>query len=625
MINVSNSFKKAIKESDRKIFGYVDIKYQNNNYNTGVSQEPTILPVFKFDGILSGSKVMQKYATLDDNYTLLDGSFMVWNENIVDDKGYVSNDTFENISDTSIIILNSSSSIPVKGITIYFKENLPFDFVLNITDTDNNVITETVTNNNRMIYQYISDTEINVSSVELVVSRVEFPKNRLRIAYIDFNLSDFYDGEELVKFNVTEELNLLLESIPINTCSVNVNNYPSPYIGNKFDVINPKGIVKYLNDNVTLSPYIGVLTEENGIEYVPMGIFYLSDWTSDIDGNVTLNGQSVLNKLNSDLLKSNGSFLRERLYSGNLSSLLSQTTPYTYRFRTLSYVYSHILYMKEFNLMNYLKTVIICMLYCDLYSNQEEEFRKFYVDRYNRISLMPINFNSVSNISRLELKKDAEYTTREQIKTLNIKSPLSAYFTYDTREGKKTLISTTYKLKSNEEYTWLSCDKYMVGSSAELQTTVTNGNATATLIDYNNSSIYVKIVGTPDSEIQINCVAYEAQGYRIGSITNTITNNKVNTGSSVTIDISQIIQTVAYDIDENTRVSYPFEKLYFGLDKPYSIKAETMGDPSTEIGDVVSIQTRYQDINDGYKDVIVTKQSFTFDGGLQCVIEGVGD
>ena len=624
MITVSDSFKKAIKESDRKIFGYVDIKYQNNNYNTGVSQEPTILPIFKFDGIIGGSKVMQKYAILDNNYTLLDGSFMVWNENVVDNKGYMSNDIFENISDTSIIISNASSP-PVKGITIYFKENLPFDFVINITDTNNNVITHTVTNNTRMVYQYILEDEIYVSSVELVVSRVEFPKNRLAIAYIDFNLSDFYEGEELVKFNVTEELNLLLESIPINTCNININNYPIPGIGNKFDVINPKGITKYLNDNVWLSPYIGVLTEENGIEYVPMGIFYLSDWTSDTDGNVTLNGQSVLNKLNSDLLKSNGSFLRERLYSGNLSSLLSQTTPYTYRFRTLSYVYSHILYMKEFNLMNYLKTVIICMLYCDLYSNQEEEFRKFYVDRYNRISLMPINFNSVSNISRLELKKDAEYITREQIKTLNIKSPLSAYFTYDAREGKKTLISTTYKLKSNEEYTWLSCDKYMVGSSAELQTTIVSGNATATLIDYNNSSIYVKIVGTPDSEIEINCVAYEAQGYRIGSITNTITNNKVTTGSSVTIDISQIIQTVAYDIDQNTRVSYPFEKLYFGLDKPYSIKAETMGDPSIEIGDVVSIQTRYQDKNAGYKDVIVTKQSFTFDGGLQCSIEGVGD
>lgn len=623
MINVSNSFKKAIKESDRKIFGYVDIKYQNNNYNTSVSQEPTILPVFKFDGIISGSKVMQKYATLDDNYTLLDGSFMVWNENIVDDKGYMSNDIFENITNTSIIISNVSSP-PVKGITIYFKENLPFDFVINITDINNNVITHTVTNNTRMVYQYILEDEIYVSSVELTVSRVEFPKNRLTIACIDFNLSDFYEGEELVKFNVTEELNLLLESIPINTCSVNVNNYPSPYIGNKFDVINPKGIVKYLTDNVTLSPYIGVLTEENGIEYVPMGTFYLSDWTSDTDGNVTLNGQSVLSKLNNEVIKSDGYFLKERFFSDTLSSFLSQSTNYIYNFITSSYYYRHIMYLKDFNLMNYLKNVMICMLYFDQ-NNGQEEFRKFYVDRYNRISLDNINFNSISTISRLELKKDVEYTSRERIKTLNIKYASSPIFTYDSSSGKKTLISTTYELTRNEEYIWLSCDQYIYGQSAELQTTIVSGNATATLIDYNNSSIYVKITGSPYSKIQINYVAYEMQGDNIGTTTKTITNNNISMENSLTIDTSSIIQTIAYDIDQNTRVFYPFEKLYFGLDKPYSIKAETMGDPSIEIGDTVSIQTRYQDINDGYKDVIVTKQSFTFDGGLQCVIEGVGD
>ena len=61
------------------------------------------------------------------------------------------------------------------------------------------------------------------------------------------------------------------------------------------------------------------------------------------------------------------------------------------------------------------------------------------------------------------------------------------------------------------------------------------------------------------------------------------------------------------------------------MDKNYIIKAKTMGDPSLVIGDTISIQTRYTDINNGYKDMIITKQKFTFDGGLSCEIEGVGD
>jgi hypothetical protein len=50
-----------------------------------------------------------------------------------------------------------------------------------------------------------------------------------------------------------------------------------------------------------------------------------------------------------------------------------------------------------------------------------------------------------------------------------------------------------------------------------------------------------------------------------------------------------------------------------------------MGDPSLEIGDTIAIQTRYKDVNNGYKNITITKQQFTFDGGLQCSLEGVGD
>ena len=90
-----------------------------------------------------------------------------------------------------------------------------------------------------MAYQYIFSNEMYVSQVEIIISQVEFPQNRLRIAYIDFNVSDIYEGDELVKFDVTEELDLLLENLPINNCSINLNNYPSLAGGNKFDPINP--------------------------------------------------------------------------------------------------------------------------------------------------------------------------------------------------------------------------------------------------------------------------------------------------------------------------------------------------------------------------------------------------
>jgi len=608
MITVSDSFKKAIKDTNRRIFGYVDVKYQDNDYNTSVEQIPSVLSVVSDNGILSGSKAMQKYATLEHNYTLLDGSFIVWNENIIDNKGYISDDVFEDISNTSIVIENSSISTPVKGITIYFKENLPFNFTINITDDDNNIITENVTNNDKMAYQYIFDNEINVSQIELIVSQVEFPKNRLRIAYIDFNVSDIYEGDELVKFDVIEELDLLLENLPINNCSINLNNYPGLNGGNKFDPINPKGIVKYLNDDVTLKPYIGVLTEENGIEYVPMGVFYLSDWSSDTDGNVTLNGKSVLNKLKDIDIKPTSRFFEGPLYINDFKNFISNTINVNLNFISYSDGFNNS-FIKNTELFQYLMHIVPIFLYYKNNSTQEEEYRKFYVNRNNQITINKIVNNNVDSINRSELLEDVSYVANTRIKELllsyNGLGILEYTTPFDMAGGSHTLVT-------NEDYVWFLYNNVL--SPSDFSYTVNSGSGSATLVGYTYFMYCVKFTGTIGSRITINMKS----GIKSSSTVNrtyTIVNDDVDYGDTLRIDEKDY-----YPIDKEYA-----KKIYFGLNKPYKVTAKTIGDPSLEIGDMISIQTRYQDTNDGYKNITITKQTFTFDGGLSCSLEGVGD
>ena len=84
MISVSDSFKKAIKDFNRNIYGYVEVDYQHDEYSLSVDKIPQLSNISLDDGsgLFSNKKVMTKYATLETNYTLLDGSFVVWNENI---------------------------------------------------------------------------------------------------------------------------------------------------------------------------------------------------------------------------------------------------------------------------------------------------------------------------------------------------------------------------------------------------------------------------------------------------------------------------------------------------------------------------------------------------------------
>lgn len=610
MISVTDSFKKAIKSQNRSIFGYVDMKYENNNYSTSIEQIPSVLPIFATDGILNGAKVLKKYATLENNYTLLDGSFMVWNENVIDNNGYVSLNTFNDIDDNTIIINNISTEKSSKGITVYFKENLPFDFDITITDINGDIYAEQIRNNSSMVYQFVFDDETYISQVELNILNIEFNDNRIRLAYIDFNLSDLYDGDELVKFDVTEELDLLLEDLPINTCNININNYPSSYGGNKFDPINPKGIVKYLNNNVTIEPYIGVLTTENGIEYVPMGVFYLSDWSSDADGNVSLNGKSVLEKLKAKEMVWDAGMFSDHVITTNLATMIKNTTNIDCLFPTNSMLldnWSNI-HTKMFDYLSYISP---CLLYNDRPNLTTPELRKLYVNRYNNFVIDNLDNTSIDNIDRGLLVHDVKYTTNRPIKNVIADYTLTSSSVETTTQ---TIINTQHTLSKPIEYIWFNVDKYLVNINS-FQGNVLYGSATTTLIGSNMHLIHAKIEGIVGSTVNIVCTATIANDSSSNRYSMSFVDDSIGSGDTINLNFGDC------EIPNIEAI----KDVFFALDKPYKVVAQTMGDPSLEIGDMVSIQTRYQDLNDGYKDFIITKQTFTYNGGLSCTLEGLGD
>lgn len=610
MITVSNDFKDAIKRANREIYGYVEVEYQNKSFDTTITQIPEQSNIVVEDGLLKGEKTMQKYATLENNYTLLDGSFMVWNENTLLSSGYISNDVFEDITDSTIIITNNSTDLSTKGVTIYFRENLPFDFTVTLTNTDGEEITDVVTNNQSYIYQYLLYEEQNISTVKIEISRMEYPSNRLRIAYVDFNISYLYEGDELVKFDVTEEIDLLFDSIPIGTCIININNYPDDNGMSKFDVINPKGITAYLNEDTIVKPYIGVLTELNGIEYVPMGVFYLKDWSSNQDGNMTINCENIISKLQNTTISSNGSFLGEYQSISSFNSQFHDMTGYDFELVGVN-PYIHCSFLKTFNLLDWLRCFSISQTIS--YDSDTNTYRKqqFRITRDNVIKVDYLPNIIADKISRNELKSDVNYEIKSVINEVSIADTSYAQtYSSDT----KTLVDENYTLTDEVKYIWYKLSD--MATSRTLSYSVVSGNATVELIDSNFFLIYVKVTGTIGSEVHISCTGKTYSKISDRSLT---FSNDLKYGDKLELDYNQywhyIIRYKA-DLVSNYCLTQ---------DKKYKVTAETMGDPSLEVGDTISIQTRYTNVNNGYKDIILTKQQFTFDGGLQCTLEGLGD
>ena len=608
MISVSDDFKKAIKENDRRIYGYVDVKYQNKSFDKVETQIPTRLDILSNNWLSVNKKIVQKYATLENNYTLLDGSFMVWNENSLVENGYATQDIFENVNNNTIIITNNSTTTSSKGVSIYFKENLPFDFNVTLNLKDGSSIIDRVRNNQTYNYQYIFTDEKVISNVEIQILSVEFPKNRLRIASVDFNMGDVYEGEELLSFDVTEELDLMIENLPINTCSVKLNNYPSQNGGNRFDPINPTSIVRYLTSDATMKPYIGILTETNGIEYVPMGVFYISDWSSDIDGNVSINGQSLMGLLKNTTISSDGTFLRSTFTGTQIANYFRTMTGYSFKFVSGTYNNN---YLQDTNLLNWIQAQMPFQIMWYDPDSASYNKRKFRITRYNVATEDNLSDEIVDYISRNELRSDVKYETKSVIKTVEVTDISSFDRSSSTIEA---VVEDTYVLKAEEEYVWYHLKKHTNHNSSTFNYTSTGG-ATATLIDKNYYMIYVKFSGHVGDTVSINYSGYiyDDPPTKVHS-----RSNDLALGDILSLDFSKYFNASDSAIDSS--IEY-----YLTEDSKYKITMETIGDPSLEVGDTIAVQTRYVDNSDGYKNVIITRQDFTFDGGLQCNIEARGN
>lgn len=304
MIAMSNDFKSSISNPIRQMKGYVEIEYTDSTAkdNASVSNCPQILKIgndfLSDEAIIDDDRKGKNYASLEEDYFRLDGTFVLPN-NVADKNpgiGYVSNLTFENDMEIPITPFQISTSFEegatVNGLTMYFQNNNPLSLEIQVTSGTNieTFTEEDCTISSNGVVQLIFSDRV-ISFLRIYVTDVLYPNRRLRLQEVDFGLSAIYEGEELISFKTIEQIDRFNDSIPSNEIEVKIGDFNS-----SFDFKNDKGITKYLNNNVLIKPYVGVVTDENGIEYCLKGTYWLDSY--DTDGKeATLNGKDVYSKL----------------------------------------------------------------------------------------------------------------------------------------------------------------------------------------------------------------------------------------------------------------------------------------------------------------------------------------
>lgn len=590
MEQVSDVFKKAIKATEREIKGYVEVIYDNqSNESYNITEIPEQIEYGNQSEIIDGIRKVKNYASLEPDRTLLDGTFILPNSNVVGDNvGYVSNQVFSDI-ENKIITIESDTPVTSSGITIYFQDNIAKDFNIKINDN----VTFIESGNTHRVYNKIFDNPIQINKLSIEFVSMEHEDWRIRIPEIDLGISQVYEGEDLVSFNTDEEIDLMMEQTPTNTCSVNLSNYE-----NQFDPINPTGLVKYLTDNTIIKPFCGIVTD-NGIEYVCLGYYYVKDWSSDVNGNATVNGQSLMGKLSNEQIKSNGEFFDNKpWYSYDLSQYLTEMYGYKFNLDIGTIFHTD---MKSYKLLEYLQALSSFM-------TQVEYPRKFYNSRTNEVKLDLLENYVVDTLTKTELTEDVKYETKSIVNKVSIKA-INDYLLYST--GEEDVLNQQYTLVSNEEYIYFNFNKYVDPYNYQYNFSYeSTSGGKAELVDVNKHLAYIKFTGQIGETITVH---YSGYVYDDPPIYESTFTNEKNNGDKLELDFSNYFVLSSNEIKKTA-------DFYLTNDKKYKITGKYNGNPALLTGDTVSVETKF-----GMKDVILTKLKLTFDGGLSGSFEGVGN
>lgn len=568
MIQVSNAFKKAIKKQERQIKGYVEILYDLSNITVTPTTNitSTYTPLAE---ICNGVRVENLYGSLD--HLPLNGSYLTMgttNTNI----GFISNELFENLTTPTVTL--SFSSMTVKGITLYFRENVPTNLTLNYSDGSSN----TIINENEIV-QVIFGNSKTLTSVQVVINDMMYQDRKIYLMEIDLGITQVYKDKDLIEFTIDEEVNKLVEEVPVNETNVILNN-----MSNLFNPLNPTGIVPYLSENTLIKPYIGVLTDTLGVEYVKMGEFYFDSYTNNSDATTTLVGKNIIKQIQSEILKADNEY---NLFKSSMSKTDFQTFMQNYR-----YTFNSLDYSMLTEIFNINKKYLIDFL-------QEISFFNttlFYADRNSNLNLKSINVTTQDNLTKTELIDDVNFKKIDKINTLSYLSP--AEHTMNTT-GSRLVYDRTITLETSPQY--LLCES----NSANMMDSIVHadGSDSVSVISQGYYFTFIKLTGTVGSTINIKMASPYDIVETIGTQTKSI---KQANEKEVVLNFESKMKK---NINNINTLSYT---------PSYEIRFDYNGDPSLEAGDYINVQTPY-----GYKSLFIQKNRFKFDGGLSGSIEGV--
>jgi hypothetical protein len=290
VISVSDTWK-AIQKDTILPESFVEVTYwitdheaqelatESNNGDTFYSNSGAILD--------TNSERVRKYATLESNLWLLDGTC-----DILADKapygntGYVADAEYPMVT----IALPQVREQAIPGLTIVWSESYgEYATRCRITALRGTevIVSEEFLNNSAYSTFHLPVSGYDKFYIEIIDWLI--PDHRPRIERVYLGIREVYTKAELLSYSHTQSVDLLSTELPKNEIVFSLDNS-----SDLWNPDNPAGIAQYLLDRQSVSVRYGYKIDDD-VEWIPGGTFWLSEWNTPSNGlEVTFTARDLL-------------------------------------------------------------------------------------------------------------------------------------------------------------------------------------------------------------------------------------------------------------------------------------------------------------------------------------------
>ena len=279
MINATEQYKAAIVGTARRIYikAVVDISDPDMVLPdpTATSTAPWTKPAELHDRVMDAPA---RYATLEPNRWLLDGSFNIFPDwyQVPENMGYTmdalsgADGAFE---EPQVLTQPIERAGILQAFSVYFSpdelDGVAADFTVEVVQGSTAYFSETITGNTKSSVAFEGFTVQNPDLIRLTVTRWSLPGRRVRVTEILPGVYEEWTDKMLASFSTTQQADFSCITLPYGTMHLSLNN-----VTKRFEPRRKNGLFASIEDRQGIEALIGVKLPSGGVEYKRVGVYY---------------------------------------------------------------------------------------------------------------------------------------------------------------------------------------------------------------------------------------------------------------------------------------------------------------------------------------------------------------